>query len=45
MKVLISFLSHQVKADEIGRTCTVYGEDGNIYNILVGNPEGMRTLG
>jgi hypothetical protein len=29
----------------MGRACTMNGEKMNAYRILVGNPEGKRTLG
>jgi hypothetical protein len=35
----------EVKEDEMGRTCSTYGERRNAYRILVGKPEGKRTLG
>jgi hypothetical protein len=28
----------------MGRACSTYGEKGNAYRILVGNPEGKRPL-
>jgi hypothetical protein len=31
--------------DEMGRTCSTNGERRNAYRILVGNPEGKRSLG
>jgi hypothetical protein len=34
-----------VKADEMGRACSTNGEKMNAYRILVGKPEGKRSLG
>jgi hypothetical protein len=34
-----------VKKDEMGRVCSTNGEKRNAYRILVGMPEGKRTLG
>jgi hypothetical protein len=35
-----------VKEDEMGRACSTHGEEwgGDVYRILVGNPEGKRPL-
>jgi hypothetical protein len=35
----------QVKEDEMGRKCSTNGEKRNANMILVGNPEGKRSLG
>jgi hypothetical protein len=35
----------QIKKNEIGRACSMYGEMGGVYRILVGRPEGRRPLG
>jgi hypothetical protein len=29
---------------EIGRACSVYGEGKGVYRVLVGKPEGRRSL-
>jgi hypothetical protein len=34
-----------LKKDVIGRACSTNGEKRNAYKILVGKPEGKRTLG
>jgi hypothetical protein len=34
-----------VKEDEMGRARSMNGEKRNTYKILVGEPEGMRSLG
>jgi hypothetical protein len=33
-----------VKEDEMGRACSTNGEKRNAYRILVGKPEGKRSL-
>jgi hypothetical protein len=38
-------LSDQVKEDEMSRACSMMEEKGNVYRILVGNPEATRPLG
>jgi hypothetical protein len=35
----------KVKEDEVGRACSMNLEKRNAYRILVGKPEGKRTLG
>jgi hypothetical protein len=35
---------HQIKEDEIDRTCGMYGEMRNAYRYLVGKLEGRRSL-
>jgi hypothetical protein len=35
----------QIKEDEMGGTCSAYGEMRNVYRILIGKPEGRRPLG
>jgi hypothetical protein len=37
-------LGNQKKEDEVGGACATYGEDRNIYWVLVGKPEGKRPL-
>jgi hypothetical protein len=34
-----------IKGDEILRARSTHGEKGNAYRILVGKPEGKRSLG
>jgi hypothetical protein len=34
-----------LKEDEMGRACRTNGERRNAYKILVGKPEGRRSLG
>jgi hypothetical protein len=34
----------QVKEDEMGRICSIYGEGRNAYMILVEKPETRRSL-
>jgi hypothetical protein len=34
-----------VKEDEMGRACSTNGVKKNVYRILLGNPEGKRSLG
>jgi hypothetical protein len=34
----------QIKKSEMGGTCSTYGESRGVYRILVGKPEGNRTL-
>jgi hypothetical protein len=33
-----------VKKNEMGRACSMNGEERNAYRIFVGNPEGKRPL-
>jgi hypothetical protein len=35
----------KIKEVELGRTSSTYGEDKNVYNILVGKPYGKRQTG
>ena len=35
----------QIKKNEMGRACSMYGEMGGVYRILVGRPERRRPLG
>jgi len=35
----------QIKEDEMGRACGMYGRERNLYSVLVGKPEGKRPLG
>jgi hypothetical protein len=35
----------QIKKTRIGRVSSTYGERSGAYRILVGKPEGMRSLG
>jgi hypothetical protein len=34
-----------VKEDEMGKACSMNGDNRNAYRILVGKPEGRRPLG
>jgi hypothetical protein len=38
-------LYDQVKEDELGRACNTNVEKKNTYRILVGKPEGKKSLG
>jgi hypothetical protein len=38
-------LNDQVKHDEMGRACSTNGEKRDACRILVGKPEGKRSLG
>jgi hypothetical protein len=38
-------LNNQVEEDEMGGSCSTYGEKRNACRLLVGNPEGKRLLG
>jgi hypothetical protein len=38
-------LESSVKEDEIGRACSMNGEEANAYSILAGKPEGKSPLG
>jgi hypothetical protein len=42
---LPSIINMIVKEDEMGRACSTNGERRNVYRILVGKPEGRRSLG
>jgi hypothetical protein len=42
---LHNLYSDQVKEDEMGRTCSTNGAKRNAYRILVGKPEGKKSLG
>jgi hypothetical protein len=35
----------QIEEDEMGEACSAHGEMRNSYNILVGKPDGKRSLG
>jgi hypothetical protein len=35
----------QIRKNEMGRVCSMYGERGGAYRILVGRPEGRRPFG
>jgi hypothetical protein len=37
--------SDQVKEDEMGRACSTHEEKMNAYRVLMGRPEGTRSLG
>ena len=37
-------LGDEMTEDEVGRACGTYGEDRNIYWVLVGKSEGKRPL-
>jgi hypothetical protein len=41
----MSFITDQVKEDEMCRACSTNEEKRNAYRILVGKPDGRRTLG
>jgi hypothetical protein len=41
---LISSSDH-IEKNEMGRACNMYGEGRGAYRILVGKPEGKRSLG
>jgi hypothetical protein len=34
-----------IKKNEVGRACSKYGERRGIHRVLVGKPEGKRSLG
>jgi hypothetical protein len=38
-------MNYQVKEDEMARECSMHRENMNAYRILVGKPEGKRSLG
>ena len=42
---LLSIVAGQVKKNEKGRTCSMYGEMRGVYSVLVGKPEGRIPLG
>jgi hypothetical protein len=35
----------EIEKNEIGGACSAYGEGRGVYGVLVGKPEGKRTLG
>jgi hypothetical protein len=35
----------QIKKNEMGGECSMYGEKRAVYKVLVRNPEGKRPLG
>ena len=38
-------LGDQIEKNEMGWACNTYGERRGVYRVLVGKPEGKRTLG
>jgi hypothetical protein len=38
-------LGDQIKKNEMGGACSVYGERRDVYRVLVGKPEGKRPFG
>ena len=38
-------MGDQIKKNEMGGTCSIYGERKAAYRILVGKPNGKRPLG
>jgi len=38
-------LGDKIKKNEIGGSCSAYGEKRGVYRVLVGKPEGKRPLG
>ena len=38
-------MGDKIEKNEIGRACSVYGERGGVYRVLVGKPEGKRPTG
>jgi hypothetical protein len=40
---LESLYTSAVKEDEMGRACSMNGENRNAYRILVGKPEGKKS--
>jgi hypothetical protein len=38
-------LGDKIEKNEMGGACSVYGERSSIYRVLVGKPEGKRSLG
>jgi hypothetical protein len=43
--LLTIYSSSEVKEDEMGRACSTNWEKRIAYRVLVGNPEGKRSLG
>ena len=43
--VVFSHSADQIKKTEMGRACSMYWERRGAYRILVGKPEGRRSLG
>jgi len=39
------YYGDQIKVNELGGARGKYGENGNAYTLLVGNPEGKSPLG
>ena len=35
----------KIETNEMGRTCSTYGEGRGVHRVLVGKPEGKRLLG
>ena len=38
-------MGDKIKKNEIGGSCSAYGEKRGVYRVLVGKPEGKRPLG
>jgi hypothetical protein len=38
-------LGDKIKKDEVGGTCSMYGERRGLCRVLVGKPEGKRPFG
>jgi len=39
------YVGDQIKEDKMVGACGMYGREKNVYRVLVGKPEGKRTLG
>jgi hypothetical protein len=37
--------SDKIEKNEMGRSCSTYGEGTGVYRVLVGKPKGKRPLG
>jgi hypothetical protein len=40
-----TYPAHLIRENEIGSVCSTYGERRSVYRVLVGKPEGKRSLG
>ena len=38
------YLGDQMEKNEIGRSCCMYGQRRSVHRVLVGRPEGRRSL-
>jgi hypothetical protein len=38
-------VSDKTEKNEMGGACSMYGEERDVYRVLVGKPEGKRPLG